>query len=1212
MPLKRRRQKMKIPGRGRVAYEQAVSIRPRANVFSGQEIDFFMYSLLQPLKQTAEFKNIRQGLSVGMRQQLVFGVAGSQRAMLAASIIDELQESLLLITPSEIEANLLAEDLGSLLPGKSIHLFPVWQLLPYQVLATGREIAGRRLKVLEQVCFGKRAVVVASIEALMRRLTPPEIFRAAGFKLEVGRRLELGKVAASLTGLGYQRADLVEGPGQFGLRGGILDVFPPTAERPYRVEFFDDEVDSIRIFNLATQRSEEKLKEFRIPPTSELVIPVERYGEAIRKVNEEYQGQLKKLARSGLPGANRHLAETFSEVLDRLQAGVFFSGIEQFLPYLYPEQVTLIDYLPGDAIMIMDEPQRIRDVVESISRERSEIYSDLLARGRVLPGQYQGYLDWRGLQEALKGRQMVLLSFLPRQPQFLRPQNIINLPAKTMHGFMGHWSTLAEEIRQWKRNGYAVVLLVTGQDRARRLLDTLREYKLDAFYVSTADREIRPGNIVITHGGLSAGFELTGARLVVITETEIFGQRKKRRRERPRTAADRLEPFAELKVGDPVVHVNHGVGRYMGIVQLEIAGVRKEYLLVKYAGEDKLYVPADQVGLLQKYLGAGADAPRLSRLGGAEWSRVKNRVREAVRDMAQDLLTLYAFRQTITGYSFSPDTVWQKEFEERFPYEETPDQLSGIEEVKADMERSRPMDRLLCGDVGYGKTEVALRAAFKSVMDGKQVAVLVPTTILAQQHFNSFRERFAGYPVRVEMLSRFRTAREQRLILADLRQGLVDIVIGTHRLVQEDVVFHNLGLVVVDEEQRFGVAHKEKLKQLRQNVDVLTLTATPIPRTLHMSLVGVRDTSLLETPPENRFPVQTYVLEEDPVLLREAIRRELGRGGQVYFVHNRVMELNTVAGWIQSLVPEARLGVAHGQMREEDLEQVMIDFMEGVYDILVCTTIIESGLDITNVNTLIVKDAQNMGLAQLYQLRGRVGRSNRLAYAYFTFRRDRVLKELAEKRLAAIKEFTEFGSGYKIAMRDLEIRGAGNLLGPEQHGHIAAVGFDLYCRLLEEAVQEARGQQKDRTVETLIELPVEAYIPDEYVPDANQKVDLYRRLAAINDPRAIDDLEEELVDRFGDIPGSVRNLLGVARLRVVAGKLKVKTISRQQGYFRFQFAPFHPVTGEKLVQMGEKYCNKVKFITSDDEFEIRWMVRDAGRDPLTVLAGLEEFLVLLL
>lgn len=1171
-----------------------------------------MHSLLRPLKQTAEFKNIYQGLNAGLRQQLVFGVTGAQRAVLAASIIDELQEALLLVTPGEPEAVTLADDLGSLLPETNIQLFPVWQLLPYQVLAAGREVATRRLQVLEQICAGGRVVVVTSMEALMRRLTPPAIFRAAGLTLAVGVRYGLDDLAAGLMNLGYQRSDMVEGPGQFSQRGGILDVFPPVANQPVRLEFFDDEVDSIRAFNIATQRSEERLTELRISPAGELVIPQELYRQAAANVTEEYQGQLKRLARFGQPGATRQLAETFGEIMDHLQEGNFFPGIDQFLPYIYPAQATLLDYLPANAVLVMDEPQRCRDVVESIGRERTETYNELLARGKVLPGQYSGYLDWRELQGNLKDRRMVLLSFLPRQPQFLRPQNIINLSARTMHGFMGHWSTLADEIKQWKRNGYAVVLLVTGEDRARHILETLRELKLEAFYTGSAAPVVRSGNVVITHGYLSAGFEFIGARLVVITESEMFGQRRKTRQSRARTASDRMEPFADLKAGDAVVHVNHGVGRYIGIVQLDIEGLRKEYLLVKYAGEDKLYVPTDQMGLLQKYLGAGADAPRLSRLGGAEWARVKNRVREAVRDMAQDLIHLYAARQTVTGYAFGADTVWQKEFEERFPYDETPDQLRGVEEVKADMVRPRPMDRLLCGDVGYGKTEVALRAAFKAVMDGKQVAVLVPTTILAQQHFNSFRERFAGYPVRIEMLSRFRTPREQKQVLVDLKRGLVDVVIGTHRLVQADVVFHDLGLVVVDEEQRFGVAHKEKLKQLRQNVDVLTLTATPIPRTLHMSLVGARDTSLLETPPENRFPVQTYVLEEDPVLLREAIRRELGRGGQVYYVHNRVMDLDTVAGWVQALVPEARVAVAHGQMREDQLEQVMMDFMEGAHDILVCTTIIESGLDITNVNTLIVKEAQNMGLAQLYQLRGRVGRSNRLAYAYFTFRRERVLSDVAEKRLAAIREFTEFGSGYKIAMRDLEIRGAGNLLGPEQHGHIAAVGFDLYCRLLEEAVQEARGQQAVRPADTLVELPVEAYIPDDYVPDPKQKVDLYRRLASVADGQAVAALEEELVDRFGDYPEPVNNLLGVARLRTVAGRLRVKSISRQQGYYRFQFAPTHLVTGEKLVLLGERYSKRVKFINSDDGFEIRWMLRDAGLKPLTVLKGLEEFLSTLL
>ncbi|MCL2336372.1 MAG: transcription-repair coupling factor, partial [Firmicutes bacterium] len=727
-------------------------------------------------------------------------------------------------------------------------------------------------------------------------------------------------------------------------------------------------------------------------------------------------------------------------------------------------------------------------------------------------------------------------------------------------------------------------------------------------YISSLDREVQPGSVVIAHGQLSGGFELVNAKLVIITEGEIFGQRKRRRREQQGESESRLEPFSDLKTGDYVVHVNHGIGRYQGIVPLDIGEIRKDYLLIKYAGADKLYVPTDQVGLLQKYLGAEADAPKLSKLGGAEWNRVKSRVREAVRDIAQDLLALYAARETVQGYAYGPDTVWQREFEDSFPYEETADQIKAINEVKRDMESRRTMDRLLCGDVGYGKTEVALRASFKAVMEGKQVAVLVPTTILAQQHYNTFRERFARYPVQVEMLSRFRTNREQNQIVSGLAAGRIDIVIGTHRLVQDDIAFKDLGLVVVDEEQRFGVSHKEKLKQLRHTVDVLTLTATPIPRTLHMSLVGVRDTSLLETPPENRFPVQTYVLEEGPELIREAIRRELNRDGQVYFVHNRVADLDRIAGWIKSLAPEARVMTAHGQMREESLEQIMLDFIDGAYDILVCTTIIESGLDIPNVNTLIVKEANNFGLAQLYQLRGRVGRANRLAYAYLTFRKDRVINEVAEKRMAAIREFTEFGSGYKIAMRDLEIRGAGNLLGAEQHGHIAAVGFDLYCRLLEEAVQEARGEKVEPVVETVVELPVEAYIPADYITDVNQKVELYRRIASLRREEEVPELEEELVDRFGDLPAAVVNLLRVARIRVVAGGLKVKAISRQSGFYRLLIAANHNLTGEQLVAIGERYRHRVKFSHTEGDFEIRFKFSAAGRTQDEQLKELERFL----
>jgi len=1168
-----------------------------------------MRGILKPLQSADEFKGLVRGLEKDFKQQMVYGLSGSQRSYLFAGLVEEAAPlPVLVVTPGEREAGALADELVDLLPGVAVKQFPVWQLLPYQVLAHSKEVVAQRLQVLESLASGERMVVIAPAEAILRRLIPPGDFSSVALRLAVGNSVELEDLLHQLLDLGYERVDLVEGRGQFGLRGGILDVFPMTAHRPVRLEFFDNEIDSIRRFNASNQRSEEKMNDLTVYPARELIVKGHHWEGARRALENEYKAQARKLGRSGEAGAIRQLEEKFGEALEGL--GAHFNGIEHFLPYFYREFTTLMDYLPVDAPVLVDDPVRVKEVVDSIQRERAEVYTDLLGKGKLLPSQFLGYADWGHMQEALASRRGIYCSLLPRQPQFVRPQNIVSFPGKAMHSFMGNLEMLSEEIHQWRKSGYAIVLFVSSHQRAQQLLSALKDYKLDAFYAGSLEGHVRSGNVVIAVGSLSGGFELPNCRLVVITESDIYGQRKKPRKERKQS--ERLAPFVDLKVGDHVVHVNHGIGRYLGVVPLTIGGIQKEYLLVRYAGEDKLYVPVDQVGLIQKYLGSEGEAPRLSRLGGAEWARVKGRVQEAVREMAQDLLALYAARETVSGYAFGPDTVWQREFEEAFPFEETPDQLRAVDEVKVDMERPRPMDRLLCGDVGYGKTEVALRAAFKAVMDGKQVAVLVPTTILAQQHYNTFRERLAGYPVNVEVLSRFRTPREQRQVLQELEQGRVDIVIGTHRLVQEDVRFKELGLLVVDEEQRFGVAHKERLKLIRKDVDVLTLSATPIPRTLHMSLVGVRDTSILETPPEDRYPVQTYVLEEDPVLIREAVRRELNRGGQVFFVYNRIMDLDRVAQWLQGLVPEARIAVAHGQMKEDDLEQVMLDFMDGDFDVLVCTTIIENGLDISNVNTLLVKEASMMGLAQLYQLRGRVGRSNRLAYAYFTFRKDRVLAEAAEKRLAAIREFTELGSGFKIAMRDLEIRGAGNILGAEQHGHIAAVGFDLYCRLLEEAVNEARGIEAAPVAETTIELPVEAYIPDTYVPDTNQKVEIYKRLAGLAALSDLSDLWEELVDRFGDLPEPVQNLLAVAKVRVLAGQLKVKTISLLPGQFRLIFGAGHPLTGEALVMAGRQYQNRVKFVHAGDDFEIKLrLAGDGHADSRVLLAQLEDFLVLL-
>lgn len=1167
-----------------------------------------MRGILKPLQFSTEFETLVRGLENKLGQQVVFGLSGSQLSYLFAGLTEKTAPlPVLAVVPGEREAGILVDELSALMPGVPVRLFPVWQLLPYQVLAQSKEVMARRLLVLESLARGEHIVIVAPAEALLRRLIPPDDFCSAAYRIAVGDRVDMEELLRRLPVLGFERADMVEERGQFGLRGGILDIFPMTAHRPARLEFFGDEVDSIRRFNTATQRSEEKINDLTLYPARELIVLEEKLRKNARSaLVKEYEVQVRRLGKAGDTKAVRRIEDSFSELIEHFDAN--FDDLDQFLPYFYREFVTLMDYLPVGAPVLTVDPARVKEVVESVLRERTETYTDLLDQGRLLPSHFLGYAGWDHMKKALSLRQSIYFSLLPRQPRFIKPQNIVSFPGKPMQSFMGNIKMLSEQIHQWRKSGCAVVLLVSARQRQQQLLAVLKDHGIDAFFANFLEGHVRSGNVVIAPGNMRGGFELPGCRLVVVTEADIFGQRKKPRKEWKRS--ERLAPFVDIKTGDYVVHVNHGIGRYLGVSPLTIGGVQKEYLLVKYAGEDKLYVPVDQVGLIQKYLGGEGEPPRLSSLGGAEWARAKGKVKEAVREMAGELLALYAARETVSGYAFGKDTVWQKEFEDAFPYEETVDQLRAIEEIKADMECRKPMDRLLCGDVGYGKTEVALRAAFKAVMDGKQVAMLAPTTILAQQHYNTFQERFANYPVNVEVLSRFRTPREQRQVLQGLGRGVVDIVIGTHRILQEDVRFNDLGLLIVDEEQRFGVAHKERLKMMRKDVDVLTLSATPIPRTLHMSLVGMRDTSILETPPEDRYPVQTYVLEEDPVLIREAISRELSRGGQVFFVYNRVADLNRIAARLKDLVPDARIVMGHGQMREDELEQAMLDFMNREFDVLVCTTIIENGLDIPNVNTLIVKEAGMMGLAQLYQLRGRVGRSNRQAYAYFTYRKDRVLGEAAEKRLVAIREFTELGSGFKIAMRDLEIRGAGNILGAQQHGHIAAVGFDLYCRLMEEAVREARGEETPKKVETTVELPVEAYIPDTYIPDANQKLEIYKRLAGMTAADDLPELEDELVDRFGDLPGPVQNLLAVAKVRVLAGQLGIKTISLLPSQFRLFFGSDHLLTGEALVAAGRQYQNRIKFVEAAEGFEIKLRIDgDCLQEPAAMLDALEILLL---
>lgn len=1114
-----------------------------------------MHGLLRTITQSEDFSQLVSGLRRGLAEQAVIGLAGSQKAAYVAGLYAEIKGSpqlqkgpLYVITYTVYQAEQLHADLMSFVPREDLFFFPAQEVFVYEEVTRNLDILRDRLLAYRAIMERGTPVLIAPIQALAERLIPPEVFLSASFTIDMETRVRLEELAVELVNMGYQRVDLVEAPAQFSIRGGIVDIYPLTEELPVRVELFDDEVDSIRRFDPETQRSTENIPDFKVVPASEFILPESVREQGIAALRQQADLQIRRLERAGNTQGASALEERLAARLEKFEERAAFEGMEQYKPYFYTNLVSLLDYADGGYV-IFDEPARTSEHLRSFLNDFQESYKGLLEKGRLLPGIADNYHDWPSILNAARRHHLLYLAALSKRAPGMSPLQTINVYARPPESFHGQLERLASSIRGWHQEGCGVVMVVSTEERAHRLVEVLKDYDIVSIFVPEITTELIAGNVLVSTGTLEAGFELPLNRLVVLTENEIYGRSRRTRRSRSIEGGVRITDYSALREGDYVVHINHGIGRYLGVQTLQAAGIHKDYLVVQYADADKLYVPIDQVGLLQKYVGSEDGPPKIYKLGGGEWARVKKRVKESVQELAEGLLRLYAERQTVQGYQFSTDTVWQAEFEEAFPYEPTPDQVRAIEDVKRDMEAPKPMDRLLCGDVGYGKTEVAVRAAFKAIMDGKQVAVLVPTTILAQQHYRTFVERFEGYPAIIHVLSRFQSPAEQAASLEQLKLGKVDIVIGTHRLLSKDVVFKDLGLVVVDEEQRFGVAQKERLKQLRKSVDVLTLTATPIPRTLHMSLVGVRDMSLIETPPENRFPIRTYVIEYNDEVIREAIQRELARQGQVYFVYNRVQTIDQMAGHILGLVPEARLAVAHGQMEESRLERIMLDFLHGEYDILLCTTIIETGMDISNVNTLIVYDADHMGLAQLYQLRGRVGRTNRVAYAYFTYRRDKLLSETAEKRLQAIKEFTDLGSGYKIAMRDLEIRGAGNLLGPEQHGFIASVGFELYCRLLEESIRELKGEIKQVPPEPVIDLDIDAYLPDSYVADPTQKVELYKRIADLGSRDEAQELLEEIEDRFGEAPAAAYNLLAIARIKVLAKELGIGSISQKREQF---------------------------------------------------------------
>ncbi|MFC4768548.1 transcription-repair coupling factor [Effusibacillus consociatus] len=1160
-----------------------------------------MHPLVDLIRSDPDFNSMLKGFEQAVSEQWVAGISGSARHLYMAGLRASLSCPLLIVTHNMQQAQQVYEDLTELLSIEEVSLFPDRELSYLDILAYSPEQAAARLGVLESLVQGKASVVIAPIAAVHQTLPSKQQFAEAAIHLKPGDEIALEELLERLVYLGYQRVEMVESKGEFSVRGGIVDIFPLTMDNGVRIEMFDVEVDSIRTFDPTNQRSIEKLESVRLSPIREILVRPEQLQALADDVHQRLETHKKKIKDSALL---EKLEQHIGREIEQMQEGIVFPGLIRYSHILDSSSANLLDYMPPSTIVVFDEPTRLREAIQLIEKEQAEWEMAALEHGEILPGLVPE-IDRSKLFTDRKWRRL-FLSLFPRGFQGVTLQQVINVTAKAGQNFHGQMAVLKGELDRWRRSGVRVIFLAAGPERAERLERVLNDYGMEADRVTTLGGfGKRP---VILEANLAGGFELVAFKVAVITENEVFSNKRKAKKIRALSDAQKLKSYQDLKVGDYVVHVNHGIGQYLGIETLVIDGNHKDYLHIKYKGKDKLYVPVEQIDQIQKYVGAEDRDPKLYALGGTEWARVKSKVQSSVKDIAEDLIKLYAARQAASGHAFSPDTHWQREFEAMFPYEETPDQLRAIRDIKKDMEMPRPMDRLLCGDVGYGKTEVAIRAAFKAVMDGKQVAVLVPTTILAQQHYETFKERCAGFPVNVEVISRFRTQAQMKEVQKGLEEGKVDIVIGTHRILNKNIKFKDLGLLIIDEEQRFGVTHKEKIKQLKHNIDCLTLTATPIPRTLHMSMLGIRDLSVIETPPENRFPVQTYVVEYNDILVREAIERELGRGGQVYFLYNKVKDIDNMADRLRSLVPEAKVLVGHGQMGEEELERVMLDFLEGDADVLVSTTIIETGLDIPNVNTLIVYDADHMGLSQLYQLRGRVGRSNRIAYAYFTYQRDKVLTEVAEKRLQAIKEFTELGSGFKIAMRDLSIRGAGNLLGAEQHGFIASVGFDLYSDMLSQAIQELKGEKQETPPDPQVELAVDAYIPSEYIADTMQKIEIYKKFVGARTLSEVQDLEEEIEDRFGDIPQAVRNLLAVSRIKSYAIRYDFTSIV-QEGHdivMKLSERQNSQIQGEKLFALTQQFPDRLK-LTAGTYITVTFRVKGL-KEPET-LDLIEKFMV---
>lgn len=1098
-----------------------------------------MKAFLTPLQGLAEFEQIKEKSKTNKGILQVSGCMESQKSHLMYGL-SGIAPYRLILAEDERRAREIYEDYRFY--DRKVYSYPAKDLLFFQADIHGNLLIRQRMKVIKALLEEKELTVVTSIDGCMDFLESLEKIKEQLIHYESDSTVDIEQLKNQLVALGYERVGQVEMPGQFSVRGGIVDIYCLTEENPWRIELWGDEIDSIRSFDPESQRSLENLEELTIYPA------VEHIGDK--------------------------------------------------------DMVSFLDYFPEKrTIIFLDEPNRLTEKGGAVEEEYRQSRMHREEKGsRNLPENW--LCSFEQLQKELNKRNCISVCALEPKQAGWKVREKFYLEVKSISAYNNSFELLVKDLHQYKKQGYRVALLSGSRTRAERLAKDLQEEGLAAFYGQDYDREICPGEIMVVYGHAKKGFEYPLIKFAVMTESDIFGQEQKKKKKKKNYSGSRIQDFAELSIGDFVVHEKHGLGIYRGIEKVEVDRIVKDYIKIEYRGGSNLYIPATQLDCLQKYSGADASkAPKLNKLGTQEWNKTKSKVRGAVKNIAKELVELYAVRQEKEGYVCGPDTVWQREFEEMFPYEETEDQLSAIEDAKRDMESTRIMDRLICGDVGYGKTEVALRAAFKEVQESRQVAYLAPTTILAQQIYNTFVQRMKEFPVRVELLCRFRTPAQQKKAIEDLKKGQVDVIIGTHRILSKDVQFKNLGLLIVDEEQRFGVTHKEKIKQLKKDVDVLTLTATPIPRTLHMSLIGIRDMSVLEEPPMDRMPIQTYVMEYDEETVREAINRELRRGGQVYYVYNRVTDIADVALRIAKLVPDARVDFAHGQMSERELENVMYSFVNGDIDVLVSTTIIETGLDISNVNTMIIHDSDRYGLSQLYQLRGRIGRSNRTAYAFLMYRKNVMLKETAEKRLAAIREYTDLGSGFKIAMRDLELRGAGNLLGAQQHGHMNAVGYDLYCKMLNEAVKEAKGIHTMEDFETSVDLNVDAYIPDSYISNEFQKLDIYKRIAGIETQQDYDDMLEELLDRFGEPGKAVLNLLAIAKLKAIAHQGYVTEIKQTGKKVRFTLYEKARLNTEGFPALMQKYRRGLQF---KNEQEPKFILEPQGNLILALTEFAEE------